>query len=119
MVDDILVSGCSQEQHDQRLDATLQRISKAGVTLNVNKCVFSQPSVHFLGHIVDAQGIRPDPEKIKAVHSMPDPTNVSELRRFLGMANHLAKFIPDMAAITKQLRDLLSTRNAWSWEHPQ
>ena len=41
MVDDILVSGCSQEQHDQRLDATLQRILKAGVTLNVNKCVFS------------------------------------------------------------------------------
>ena len=50
---------------------------------------------------------------------MPDPTNVSELRRFLGMANHLAKFIPDMAAIAKPFRDLLSTRNAWSWEHPQ
>ena len=50
---------------------------------------------------------------------MTDPTSVSELRRFLGMANQLAKFIPDMAAITKPLRDLLSTRNAWSWEHPQ
>ena len=66
MVDDILVSGNTQIQHDQRLETVLDRLARAGVTLNADKCVFSQSSVRFLGQIVDAEGIRPDPQKIKA-----------------------------------------------------
>ena len=108
-----------QEQHDQRLDTVLERISKAGLTVNANKCGFALSSVHFLGQLLDANGIRPDPEKIKAVHAMQRPTNVTELRHFLGMANQLAKFTSSMADITKPLRDLLSTTNAWLWGQSQ
>ena len=111
MVDDILMSGNTQIQHDQRLETVLDRLARAGVTLNADKCVFSQSSVRFLGQIVDAEGIRPDPQKIKAVQAMQEPTNVTELRRFLGMVNQLLKFIPDMAETTKPLRDLLSSAN--------
>ena len=79
MVDNILVSGSTQEQHDQRLEKVLDKISQAGVTLNADKCVLSQPSVHFLGQVVDATGINPDPEKVRAVQAMKEPTNLSEL----------------------------------------
>ena len=119
MVDDVLVSGKTQEEHDKRLEAALQRIEQAGLTLNPEKCIFSQPSVRFLGHLVDASGIQPDPEKVKAVQAMEEPRNITELRRFLGMANHLAKFIPTMAETTKPLRDLLIKKNAWNWGDSQ
>ena len=62
MVDDVLVHGRTQEEHDKRLDAALERIAQAEVTLNAEKCHFSQSSVKFLDHIVDETGIHPDPE---------------------------------------------------------
>ena len=119
MVDDILVSGSTQQQHDQRLEKVLDKIGEAGVTLNAAKCAFSQPSVRFLGQLVDETGINPDPEKVKAVQAMKEPTNISELRRFLGMVNQLAKFSPSTAETTKPLRDLLSKKNAWTWGDSQ
>ena len=97
----------------EHLENVLDRIGQAGVTLNADKCIFSQPSVRFLGQLVDAAGINPDPEKVRAVRAMKEPTNISELRRFLGMANQLAKFSPSMAETTKQLHDFLSNKNAW------
>ena len=57
MVDDVLIHGRTQEEHDQQLDAALARLRQAGVTLNVEKCKFSQARVKFLGHIVDETGI--------------------------------------------------------------
>ena len=68
-----------------------------------------------MGHIIDASGIRPDPDKVKAILSMPEPTDVSEVRRVLGMVNHLSKFSPKLANLTEPLRALLSKKNAWSW----
>ena len=87
LIDDILVFGRSQSQHDNRLQYTLERIQNSGVTLSYEKCVFSQNSVKFLGQIVDQNGIKPDPEKVNAIACMAEPTNVSEIRRFLGMVN--------------------------------
>ena len=94
MVDDVLVYGRTQEEHDQRLSAVLERIEQAGGTLNREKCEFSKSSVRFLGQMVDATGIRPNPEKVKAIMAMKEPTTVTEVRRFLGMANQLGKFSP-------------------------
>ena len=88
-IDDILVYGPQQEAHDFRLDAVLERLEKAGVTLNREKCSFCQPQLKFFGH-----GVSADPDKTAAVLNMAAPTNVSELRRFLGMTNQLGKFLP-------------------------
>ena len=62
LIDDILVHGKTKEEHDTRLLNTLERLQKHGFTLNKEKCLFSTESVKFLGHIVDKEGIRPDPE---------------------------------------------------------
>ena len=71
--------------------------------------------VRFLGHIIDNSGIHPDPQKLEAIQRMPTPKSVSDVRRFLGMANQLGKFLPSLAEISKSLRDLLSKNNMWNW----
>ena len=119
MIDDILVFGQSQQEHDQRLESVLQRLTKAGITLNSGKCEFSKRSVKFLGHVIDEAGIHPDPGKIQAIQKLQAPTNVAELRRFLGMVTYLSKFSPNLSQKVKPLRDLLSTKNAWVWDSCQ
>ena len=81
-----------QEEYDARLDAALESIKSAGLTLNKEKCEFSQEEVSLLGQVVEKTDIRPDPNKVKAIVDMEEPTDQSELRRFLGMANQLGKF---------------------------
>ena len=114
-IDDLLVWGKDQEQHDARLHALLKKLEQAGVTLNVDKCELSRSEVVFLGHVITSTGIRPDPEKTQAIRDMKEPTNVSELRSFLGMVNQVGKFIPQLAEKDKALRDLLSKKNCWLW----
>ena len=118
-MDDILVFGENQTQHDKRLMDVLQRLEKCGVTLNSEKCEFSVRSVKFVGHIIGEDGISADPLKVKAIIEMDKPSNITELRRFLGMANQLSKFTIDLAETTKPLRDLLSKKNAWHWSYAQ
>ena len=86
-VDDVLVSGKDQEEHDKRLHAVLKKIQAVGVTLNRNKCQFSCSRIVFLGHVIDANGISPDPSKTEAIQKMKAPTTITELRRFMGMIN--------------------------------
>ena len=81
----------------------LQRLAAAGIKLNGDKCEFSHECVKFLGHVVDGGGIIADPEKITAVRSLPEPSNITRVRGFLGMANQLDKFMPNLAEITAPL----------------
>ena len=119
MMDDMLIHGTTQQEHDQRLLAVLQRLEKAGVTLNREKCKFSQNAVKFLGHVIDQSGITPDPDKVNAIQKVRTPGNVGDVRRFLGMVNQLSKFSPNLAEETKPLRELLIKGNAWIWSEPQ
>ena len=118
-VDDIMVFGATPEEHDKRLQAGLERIKEAGVTLNAEKCQFSQTQITFLGHVINHHGISPDPRKTAAILAMTPPSSVTELRRFMGMVNQMTKFSPNIAQISKPLRELLSSKNAWSWEATQ
>ncbi len=111
-MDDVLVFGCDQAEHDTRLTAVLHQVEPAGATLNPEKCEFSRKSLKFLGHIIDANGIRADPEKTAAIREMKPPTNVSELK---GKVNQLGKFSKDLATLTAPLRVLLSKKQGWTW----
>ena len=111
LIDDVLVYGSTQEEHDKHLQAALECIQSAGATLNKEKCEFGKTTIKFLGHIITLEGISPDPSKTTAVKNMKQPSNVSELCRFLGMVNQLGKFSPNIADLTKPLRELLSSSN--------
>ena len=118
-MDDVLVHGKTQDEHDDRLMKVLRRLEAAGVTLNKEKCEFSRSKVKFLGQIVDKSGISPDTDKIKAAREFPKPRNVGDIRRFLGIVNQLSKFSPCLAEKTKPLRELLQKNRAWLWSESQ
>ena len=118
-IDDILVYGATESDHDKTLKRVMDIIAKAGITLNEDKCQFAKKSVKFLGHWIDENGIRSDPDKIKSIVDLESPKNVSEVRRFLGMINQLGKFSENLADKTKPIRELLEKRNAWFWGDAQ
>lgn len=80
-MDDVLVFGATQAQHDARLMAVLERLHRSGLTLNT-KCEFSKRQVKFLGQVVDGDGVRADPDKVRALTHMTEPKNVTEVRCF-------------------------------------
>ena len=118
-MDDILIFGATQSQHDERIREVVRRLQKENVTLNSKKCQFSVQEVKFLGQTINESGISPDQYKVKAIIHMPEPTDVSGIRRFLGMINQLGKFTPHLEEITKPMRNFLSKKNDWTWGHAQ
>ena len=82
LIDDVLVYGKSQSEHDERLAAVLKRIEECGMTLNSEKCEFSKTQVKFLGHIIDQNGVQADPVKTEAIMKMAAPQNSTELRKW-------------------------------------
>ncbi|XP_065174678.1 uncharacterized protein K02A2.6-like [Sycon ciliatum] len=115
MMDDVLTFGSTLEEEVDNLRPALARLQSAGVTLNSEKCQFHATSIKFLGHVIDGCGIRPDPDKIHAIQELSPCSDVHSVRRLLGMANHLGKFIPDLASITQPLRSLLVKGTPWQW----
>ena len=111
-LDDVLIFGSGPAEHNSRLKQVLHRIQSAGATLNKDKCQFGKSSIKFLGHVIDGNGIRADPDKTSAILKMNPPSNVSELRRFMGMINQFGKFSPNLAELTQPLRELLRTQNS-------
>ena len=104
-IDDVLVHAPTRELHNKRLEQVLERLTTAGVTLNIEKCVFRATRIKFLGNVVSAHGIEVDPDKVAAVIDLPVPKNVHEVRVFLGMVNHLSKFAEHLPDKTKPIRE--------------
>lgn len=119
LIDDILVWGRTKTEHDSRLLEVLDRLKQKGLTLNRDKCVFAQETVQFLGHVINKDGVTPDSDKIATIVNMPPPTDVTELKRFLGMVNFVARFIPNLAVKAAPLRDLLHKDVPFSWDSAQ
>ena len=114
-----ILKDVDQEEHDRRVRATLHCLQEAGIILNIEKCQFFKTSVKFLGSVIGEQGIHADPMKTKVISEFPPPKNVKGLQCFMGMVNHLGKFIPQLAEISKPLRQLLCKDNTWLWADPQ
>jgi hypothetical protein len=105
-LDDVLVIGRSFEQHLENLEAVLEAISKAGLKVKPSKCHFAQSSVDFLSFIISDSGLAPDCKKVEAISRYPTPKNLTELRRFLGMASYYRRFISGFSDIASPLNRL-------------
>ncbi|XP_048244738.1 uncharacterized protein K02A2.6-like [Haliotis rufescens] len=114
-LDDILVTGASEQEHLENMKEVLSRLSKAGLRLNAQKCKFMVGSVEYLGHKIDAQGLHPLDEKVKAIVSAPAPCNVAELKSFLGLVQYYQRFLPNLATTLAPLHRLLRKEVTWSW----
>ena len=114
-LDDLQVTGTTMEEHLQRLDRVLQRLEKFGLRLQVSKCKFAQEKVEYLGHAVDKEGLRSLPDKVKAITDARSPTNVTELRAFLGIIQYYARFLPNLSTELSPLHALLKEQTPWCW----
>lgn len=106
-IDDIVVFGLTEEEHDANLKEVLRVLKEYNVVLTEQKCIWKVRSIKFLGHILAPEGISPDPNKIKTVLEFRPPINKEETRSFLGLVSYLGKFIPDLGDVTEPLRMLI------------
>ena len=114
-IDDILVTGSTDKEHLQRLEEVLRRLRDNGLRLKPEKCAFFQPSVEYLGHMIDPVGIHPLPSKLEAIVKAPPPKNVQQLRSFLGLLNYYSKFVRNLASLIHPLNQLLQHNVRWKW----
>ena len=106
-IDDLLVASSSREEHEFHLRQLFDRLRKFGVVVNLNKCLFGQTELDFLGHRINDAGVSPLPDKVAAIRQCSIPTSLKGLRAFLGVVNFYRRFIPDCAQILTPLTDLL------------
>ncbi|XP_064479035.1 uncharacterized protein K02A2.6-like [Ornithodoros turicata] len=114
-LDDIIVTGKNDTEHLKNFEQVLERLRQFGFTLKKEKCAFMQHQVEYLGHVVTAEGFGPSAKKVSAILNMPPPTQVSELRAFLGMIQHFAKYLPSLADACAPLNNLLRKSVPWQW----
>lgn len=114
-LDDILVTGQSDQEHLTNLSAVLQKLAAAGMKLKPDKCFFMLQEVEYLGHKISANGLEPTQEKVRAIVEAPAPRNVTQLKSFLGMLNYYGKFLPNLSTCLAPLYSLLQKRSHWSW----
>lgn len=114
-LDDICVTGKDRETHKKNLRAVIERLAGMGLTVKLNKCNFLQESVSYLGFIIDKHGLHPDMSKVEAIVRAPRPTNVTQLKAFLGLINYYGKFVPNLSTLLHPLYALLKKDQAWEW----
>ena len=86
-IDDIILYSKSEEEHEELVRKVLQRLGEVGLTLRPDKCYFFQEKVDYLGHEISAQGVYPLKANVRKVLQYPEPQDLKELRRFVGMAS--------------------------------
>ena len=106
-IEDFLIWEKDDNEHDKRLIQCLEKARKIGLTLNSSKCQFRCNGLTYLGHTISKDGINADANKIRAIIEMPMPEDKNGVRSLLGLMNYVGKIIPNLAEITKPLRELL------------
>ena len=114
-MDDICVFSTSFENHLADLKLVFEWLRSAKLKLKPSKCHLFKNELKFLGHVISDHGIKPDPDKIKAISNMPIPSNVSKLQSFLGMCSYYRKFIQDFSQICKPLYELTRFGVKYLW----
>ena len=97
------------------LEEVFRRLQEHGIRLNPAKCIFFQSGFEFLGHWIDKNGIRLLPRKMDAFMRARSPTDVTELKSYLGLLNYYSKLLPNLATTLHPLHDLLQKDRPWKW----
>ena len=125
IADDILIYGVGETEaiasadHDRKLRALLERCQNRGMVLNQDKLKLRVKRVKFMGHVLTANGLEPDPDKVKAIKEMPRPQNVEDAQRLNGFVNYLGKFLPHLAEAMEPIRRLTRKDIRWQWAEEQ
>ncbi len=121
IADDILIVGCGDTEeeairdHDANLTALMDRCREVKLRLSLKKLQFRVKEVRCHGHVLSAEGLKADPDKVRAVLDMPNPTDTKGVLRFVGFVNYLSKFMPRLSEVCEPLRRLLDKDVQWHW----
>ena len=118
-LDDILITGETEQEHLQNLDTVLQKLQTAGLRMKKSKCLFMAPEVEYLGHKINSEGLHPTQDKIKAIRNAPKPQIVTELKSFLGLLSYYSRFLPNVSSTLSPLYSLLQANQRWFWGEKQ
>ncbi|KAK3744055.1 hypothetical protein QZH41_000989 [Actinostola sp. cb2023] len=125
ITDDILIYGVgstddqANADHDQKLRALLQRCRERGIALNKDKVKLRRKEVTFMGHVFTSNGLKIDPDKVKAIVNMPKPEDIQGVQRLNGFVNYLAKFLPKLSDVMLPIRELTRKDVEWQWSEKQ
>ena len=111
-LDDIVIFSKDLASHLKRLEAVFWKLEEAGLKLKPSKCELFQRQLAYLGHVISAKGVATDESKIEAIKNWPTPTNVTEVRSFLGFMGYYCRFIPKFMQVACPLHELTSGENA-------
>ena len=114
-LDDLIVWANSFENMLINLEKVFKKLEEAGLKMKRSKCQFFLQTIKYLGHLVSAEGLRPDPDKVKAMQNLKAPTNVKEVRSVVGSTSYYRRFIQDYAEIAKPLIALTKKNTIFSW----
>ena len=119
IADDIVIYGKTSEEHGENLRKFFERCLETGIKLNKDKLDIGLKEVTFMGHRITKEGLRVDLAKVSAISEMQPPTNINEYRRFKGMANYLAWFMPHLTDTMQPLHNLLKNDVPYVWSKTQ
>ena len=114
-LDDVLVASKTFRDHLTHLCEVFDRLRSSNLRLKPRKCELIRDKVPFLGHVVSTQGIEPDPAKTEKIKNYPTPTDVTEVRRFLGLASYYRRFVPKFASIASPMHSLTKKNMPFQW----
>ncbi|KAF4529789.1 hypothetical protein B566_EDAN018057 [Ephemera danica] len=118
-VDDICIYSRTVAEHMKHLEDVLDRLERAGLTVNPSKIQLFRSKIHFLGHVISPGRVQPDPEKISALKVYKRPENVKDIQRFVGFVGYYRDMIPNFSIKAKALTMLLRKSQDWRWESEQ
>ena len=112
-VDNVLVE--TEEGHDEIVEEILRRLEENDLYIKPEKCVWKVRKIGFLGVVIGPNGIKIEKEKVDGVLSWPEPKNVKDVRKFLGLTNYYRRFIKDFAQVARPMNVLTRKDVKWQW----
>lgn len=114
-LDDVIIVSKTFAEHLSQLNMVFARLRAARLKINIDKCKFCVPSLRYLGHVINKNGIQTDPEKVRAIKEWPVPCNIRQIRKFLGLASWYRRFVDNFARVAESLIRLTKKKVRWSW----
>lgn len=114
-INDIIIGGKDIESCNEKLFIVLERLNAHNVRINPDKCKFLQPEVKYLGHVLSKNQISPNPDKVRAILGAPAPTDLTQLKSYLGLLNYYGSFIPNLSSEIHDLYELLKDEIEFVW----